>query len=707
MTRPAATAAAPLEAPSVDPSAEPAAGPDAEPAPAPVDPPAALLRALLDAGGRAPDADALESAGRELDATPPGGDPLERVRALLRRARVVDATPMLLPWRRFDRRRLPALVTRDGAWHLAESGEGRALRLSTPGEPGRTVDEAELAGATVLWLRLAAAPAPDADASARGNPAVALLRRELLRERGWVARVVVATATVNLLAVATSLFAMQVYDRVVPTLAYATFTTLVAGMTIVIVLDWTLRTLRARIVDSVASAVDERLSQHVFEHLMHLRLDARPTSLGTLAGQVGGLDTVRQFFSSAVVFALVDIPFALMFVAFIGVIGGTVAWVYVAMMLAALAVGLLGQARARHLAELQQQRGAERQGLLVDAICGAESIRAANAGWHFSSEWAAITSTISGHAIRQKAITTFSTVTITALSTSAYVGAVVVGVWRIEAGLMTMGAMIACSILGGRVIGPVSQGAQYLVQWQGVSQALEQVGRFLSLERERREGQTLLVPDRAPRSVALDAVRFGYEGSPVHQVDVPELRLSAGGAGAAGRPRRLRQVVAPEDPRGALQAGRGAGAARGRGPVGDRPAGDRRARRLPAPDGAPVPRHAQEQPRAVRRRRRLPNAGGGAGPRHRGHRRGQPARAGPPRQRGRRGALGRPAPARRARPPDRGRADGVAAGTSRPRRWMRRPRRRCGGPSRRASGPTTSSWWPPTARARRCTSPRA
>ena len=490
-------------------------------------PPVALLHILLERRGLPSYEVALRRAAEALGRLP-DIEPSERVRRMLAEARVAGAQLSELPWRRFDQRHLPALVERDGVWELAERGAAGAIRLTADTGATRSVPERELRDARVLWVRVPSAKRDEDAGASAGNPAVALLRRELLSDKRWIRTVVTATAVVNLLAVATSLFAMQVYDRVVPTLAYATFTTLVVGMFLVIALDWTFKTLRAKVLDSLSADVDRRVSQQVFEHLLRLRLDARPKSLGTLAAQVGGLDAVRQFFSSTVVFALVDIPFALIFVAFIGVVGGTVAWVYVAMMLVALGVGLLAQRRNGRLAEHLQQRGAERQGLLVDAIRGAESVRASNAAWHFSDEWAGVTRSMSEHTVRQRAITTFSTVTISSLSTAAYVAAVVVGVWRIEAGLMTMGALIACSILGGRVIGPVAQGAQYLAQWQGVRQALDQVGRFLSLERERREGQTLLMPDRPPRSLELARVRFSYEGAAAPQVDVPSLRLRAG-----------------------------------------------------------------------------------------------------------------------------------------------------------------------------------
>ncbi len=361
-----------------------------------------------------------------------------------------------------------------------------------------------------------------------GNLAARLVWKALFRDRGWLWQIVVATCLVNLIGISTSLFAMNVYDRVVPTMAYATLTTLAAGMAIVVALDWTLKTIRARILDSLACAVDQRVSQQVFEHLLHVQLDALPRSLGTLAAQVASLEAVRQFFSATAVFALVDLPFALMFVAFIAIIGGAVAWVYVLLLPTALVLGFVTQWRLRGLLRSQLSRSNERQGLLVDTIRGAESIRASNAGWRFAREWQEITGSIDRYGIQQRAISSLSTVTTSSLSSVAYVSAVVVGVWQIQAGLLTVGGLVACTILGGRIIAPVAQSVQYLVQWQHVSQALDMVHHVLAIDSERRPDQQLLLPDEGSTSVALEQVRFGYAQSPIRQLDIDQLRLEAG-----------------------------------------------------------------------------------------------------------------------------------------------------------------------------------
>lgn len=466
----------------------------------------------------------------------PDAKPGEQLRRCLAEAGIKDVQPAILPWRRFDPRRLPALLWLEDAWWLAERREpGTVVLTREGGSTLRSCPEDTLHDALVLWLRVRGQPLAGETASGEAgmaqdgsNPAARMVWRELLRERGWIAKVVVATVLVNILAIPSSIFAMQVYDRVVPTMAYATLTTMVVGMAFIVGLDWVLKTLRAHILDSVACGMDKRLSQQVYEHLLHLRLDQQPRSLGTLAAQVGGLDSVRQFFSASVVFALVDMPFALMFIALIGLIGGAVGWVYAGMLPLAVLVAVVARLRLRRLTRQQMARSNERQGLLVDSIRGAETIRASHASWRFAQEWQALTASIASYSIQQKALSHFSTTTMGSFSTVAYVAAVVVGVWQVESGHLTTGGMIACSILGGRVIGPIAQGVQHLVQWQQVSESLQMVNRLLSIGRERRPDQTLLLPEEAPASVALDKVRFSYPNSPVQHIHVPRLSFQAG-----------------------------------------------------------------------------------------------------------------------------------------------------------------------------------
>ena len=453
--------------------------------------------------------------------------PSQRVGLILKALKLDGIQAAQLRWIHFDQRRLPALLFFEGQWQFIERGADRTLTLINTAGESRQISAEDLEDSLVLWLRTAP-KREQISVLSKDNIAARIVLREVFKSRRWVVDVLIATVIVNLLAVATSIFAMQVYDRVVPTLAYATLTTLVVGMGIIVSLDWLLKTVRARTLDAVSSEVDKTTSQQVFDHVMNLRLDSRPRSLGTLAAQVGGLDSVRQFFTSGVIFALIDMPFALMFIAFIWVIAGPVALVYAILLPVAAALGWLTQKRLRRLLKEQVMRSNERQGLLVDAIQGTESIRANNANWRFSESWQDITKTISQYNIQQKAISNRTTTTTASLSTIAYVSAIVVGVGQIEAGNLTMGGLIAASILGGRIIAPIAQSVQHLVQWQNVSQALHMVNQVLALDTERQPGQNLLMPDQKPERVMLKGVTFSYPASPVKQLDIPSLTLNAG-----------------------------------------------------------------------------------------------------------------------------------------------------------------------------------
>jgi len=472
----------------------------------------------------------LEAACQKINNTKSKLALIKKIQLIFVEANIKGVRPAQLLWRRFDQRRLPALVFCNNNWHMVtptETEGGEAVFLDAKNNKQSLSDEM-LQDTLVLWLQVRQRSEKPSFLSLKGNIAARIIWQELLKDKAWLINIAIATMMINALAIGTSIFAMQVYDRVVPTLAYATLTTLTAGMMIIVVLDWFLKTIRAKILDSVSCEVDKRTSQQVFDHLLHIQLDQQPRSLGSLAAQVGSLDSVRQFFSSSIIFTLIDLPFAIMFIAFIMLIGGAVGWVYILLLPIAIMLGLITQMRLKKLLHNQMIRSNERQGLLVDCIRGAESIRANNATWRFSEEWRSISSSIARYNLQQKAVSSFSSVTTSSLSTVAYVSAVVVGVGQIEQGNITMGALIACSILGGRVIAPISASVQHLAQWQQVSEALQMVNQLFQLDGERRNKQDLLLLDDRPQKLELAQVRFSYPESPIKQVNIPKLTFKPG-----------------------------------------------------------------------------------------------------------------------------------------------------------------------------------
>ncbi len=431
-----------------------------------------------------------------------------------------------LRWDRLDRRYLPALVFRQGQWEYVEPDTGDTVCLTTPEDLTYRIGGDDLEQSLVLWIRVPPEE-PSMDHLLKSN-AARFISREIWKDKGWFFEVLSATIVINILAIASSLFAMQIYDRVVPTFAYATLTALVAGMIIIMSLDWSLKFIRARITDSLAKLVDQTLSQHLFEHVMGLRLDTRPRSLGTLAAQINGLEQVRNFFSSTIIFFMTDLPFCFFFMGIIYIISPKVSFIYIVLFPMALLFAWIAQKRLKKLARDEVRKGHERHGLLVEAIQGAETIQATGSAWRFAGQWKQITATIAGYTFKNKSITSTAVTSTGSLGTLGYVGALVVGVTCVEAGELTTGGMIACAILGGRIINPVAQCARFIVQWHNVKESLEMLNRLLEMETDRRPDQDLLLPGFLTDQLDFKGVRFAYPNSPVTCIDIPNLSLKSG-----------------------------------------------------------------------------------------------------------------------------------------------------------------------------------
>ncbi|WP_084267730.1 ATP-binding cassette domain-containing protein [Azohydromonas lata] len=428
--------------------------------------------------------------------------------------------------RTLEPRHLPLLIEHEGmSWVLLEQRGEHVVLDSGAGEL-RELPRAEIADALAVWLRprtVAAAPADD-DA----QPARALLWNALRQRRRLLSEIALASLLTSVLAVATGLFSQQVYDRVVPSFALSTLWALVGIVGVLLVFDFALRVVRARMLDRIACEIDEEVSSEVFRVLGDVRLDARPRAVGTLAAQVGGLESTRAFFTSSVLFTLAEIPFALIFIVVIACIAGPVAWIYVAAAAVALVVGLLAQARVRRLTAQQQVSMHHRNGVLVEAIAGSETLKALGAGWRFAERWRALTHDISEHARRQRATNALTGSIAASLSSTSYLGVVVCGVYLIQDGSLTVGGLTAITMLGSRVVGPIAAGIHLLTQAHAATLALKAVNAVLSLPAERDPGVQLLRPQQLGAELRLEGVRFGYGEAPVPQIDIDNLTLAEG-----------------------------------------------------------------------------------------------------------------------------------------------------------------------------------
>lgn len=337
----------------------------------------------------------------------------------------------------------------------------------------------------------------------------------------------VITIFINLIAVLSSLFAMQVYDRVVPNFAYATLWFLAAGVGVAYLLDLIFKFLRLGLLENSKKRLDEALSLYFFNKLLGLKLDKRPMKVGSLVAQVRDYESVKSFFSSSTLYAIADLPFVFLFIGIIALIGGPVALVPAAFVVICLLIGLLSYKPMMKYQQENNDAFIRKQGLLFETVAGGEVIKAMGGDAKFADQWLNVTQESADRGEQLTKITSTAQFSTQLFQQLAFVSILIVGVYVIETGNMTMGALIACSILGGRTLAFISNISNLLVQWHNARYALQILNKLLAVpgdDNEERQSNTRALP----LDLEFKDINYHYQGASNPQLVVPKLKIDAG-----------------------------------------------------------------------------------------------------------------------------------------------------------------------------------
>ena len=315
----------------------------------------------------------------------------------------------------------------------------------------------------------------------------------LRKNRSLYLRVGLAAVMINFFALVSSLFTMTVYDRVVPNNATDSLIGLTIGLAIVIVFDFTLKLLRAYYVDIAGAKIDRDIGKSIFQQILDMRLDLGKGSTGGLAGLVREIETLRDFFASATLTALVDLPFIFITLAVMALIGGWIVMVPIALIPLVIITALLSQPIMNRLASQSLGEALGKQAVLVETIGSLETVKSANAGAMLSERW---DEAVSGHAsasLRQRVVASISINMAATVQTLAYTLVVVFGVYAIANQTLTMGGLIACSILAGRAVAPLGVIASLLTRINSARTAYRQINRMMEQPPEGPAGAGLML----------------------------------------------------------------------------------------------------------------------------------------------------------------------------------------------------------------------
>lgn len=369
---------------------------------------------------------------------------------------------------------------------------------------------------------------PRATTIEKSERAIDVFWSAIMRRRAMIVDAVIATIVINLIALATSIYSMQVYDRVIPRAGFATLIVLTAGMVFALLVDMLIRYTRAMMFDREAGVIDSEISEFFYARMQAVRLDARPPSVGTMAAQLRGTDQVRSLLSSASVFVLADLPFAILFMVVMAWIGGVVALVpLIAFPLSLILAGLLSKF-IRSDTAAAQVTGNRKNGQLVEALDAAETIKANLGGWHMLASWNRLVDEVHGHDLKVKRWSILSSSGFSLIQQLAYVGVVCIGAFEVAKGNMTMGGVIACSILSGRVNGPlIAALPNLIVQWGYARSSLAALDSVIAMPSDQPHDRHLIKQSGLQGQILVENVKFTHNGSR-HVMSLPKLSIQPG-----------------------------------------------------------------------------------------------------------------------------------------------------------------------------------
>ncbi|MET0211057.1 MAG: ATP-binding cassette domain-containing protein [Burkholderiaceae bacterium] len=367
------------------------------------------------------------------------------------------------------------------------------------------------------------APLPSAPPAVRASE---LFRAVLAAERPAFVAAALASLLANLVALATSLYSMQIYDRVIPTQGLSTLTVLTVGALGACVFELVIKLARSRILEASVRQMDGRLSHAIFARLLSIRIDQLPSGVGSVSAQVRSYESIRAFASTATMYAAVDAPFGLLFLAVMGLLAGAeLVAVPAAFFVVALVVGTLFRRRIARHAGSASAAGNRKAGLLVETLDNAEGIKAGGTGPARLAQWDALSAQALDDELAIKHCSDSASYFSGFVQQTSYIVMIAVGAYiAATSTTLTTGGLIACSILSGRVLAPIGMLPGLIVQWAHARIALANLECIFALEQDHHGIAQPLQPARIAGAVRIENLTFAYPGRPPMQVARLELR---------------------------------------------------------------------------------------------------------------------------------------------------------------------------------------
>ncbi|MDH3763625.1 MAG: type I secretion system permease/ATPase [Gammaproteobacteria bacterium] len=340
--------------------------------------------------------------------------------------------------------------------------------------------------------------------------------------------VLLASFLINVFALTSPLFIMNVYDRVVPNNAIETLWVLLAGVLIIFAFDLVLRVLRGYFVDISGRRADTELSAMLYQHVLGIRMANRPASVGAFANNLDEFESIRNFITSATVTTLIDLPFVFLFLFVIWYVGGTLVMVPVIVIPLILVYALVAQPGIKRTSQQVAQAAARKNATLVESLVGIETVKLLGAESRQQHKWEQAIEDISLWSVRSRLLSASVVSVAIFLQQMATIGVVAYGVYLIAEGSLSLGGLIAAVILTSRVLAPMAQVASLATHYHRAVSAMKTITTILNLPVERNSEKEYLVLPKIRGEVEFEKVSFSYPGQAIPALDNVSLKIQAG-----------------------------------------------------------------------------------------------------------------------------------------------------------------------------------
>ena len=411
-----------------------------------------------------------------------------------------------------------------------EAGDTAQLLFPETGQGEITLARAELAE---RYMGIALFARPRFAFDARTPEVGKVVQRHwfwgaLLEQRAVYRDVIGAALLINVFALVMPLFSMNVYDRVVPNNATDTLWMLALGVLLIFVMDFMMRLLRGHFVDLASARIDVKLSALIMERVLGMRLEMKPASVGSFASNLRSFESVRDFIASATVTALIDFPFALIFILVILWISWPLVFIPVLGLLIGLIYAYLIQHKMHELAETTYRASALRNASLVESLTALETIKTQGAEGVVQNKWERTTAFLARTSAQMRLLSATATNGAASITQLTNVLLIVAGVYLIHERMLTMGGLIAVTMLGGRAMAPLGQAVGLLMQFQNARLSLETLDKLMAQPVERPDAAAFIHRPEIQGEIEFRNVSFNYPGQGEAALQNVSLRIAPG-----------------------------------------------------------------------------------------------------------------------------------------------------------------------------------